>query len=80
MNSRVPIKVESWLTRPSLELDYVFSVPTKKHMNYQVGTVFPYWCKTQLLRKKGLPEPRLYQFDQYSDNTARTTTMEKSGV
>lgn len=36
-------------------------------MNYQVGTVLPYWFKTQILRKKGLQEPKLYQFGEYSD-------------
>lgn len=57
------------LTEQSLELDYVFAVPTRKHMNYQVGTVAPYWFKTQILRKKGLKEPKLYQFDDYSEPT-----------
>lgn len=50
------------------ELDYVFAVPTRKHMSYQVGTVAPYWIKTYILRRKGLPEPKLYRFDEYSDN------------
>lgn len=36
-------------------------------MNYQVGTVLPYWVKTYILRRKGLPEPKLYRFDEYSD-------------
>lgn len=36
-------------------------------MNYQVGTVLPYWFKTQIFRKKGLQEPKLYRFDEYSD-------------
>lgn len=34
------------------ELDYVFAVPTRKHMTYQTGTVLPYWFKTQILRRK----------------------------
>lgn len=49
------------------ELDYVFAVPTTKHMNYQVGTVLPYWFKTQILRKKGLVSPTLYQGGGYNE-------------
>lgn len=52
------------------ELDYVFAVPTRRHMNYQVGTVAPYWFKTVILRRKGLQSPTLYRFDQYSDRSA----------
>jgi hypothetical protein len=36
-------------------------------MNYQVGTVLPYWFKTQILRKKGLTSPTLYKHDEYSE-------------
>jgi hypothetical protein len=32
-------------------------------MNYQVGTVLPYWVKTQIFRRKGLTPPQLYQFE-----------------
>lgn len=61
-------------------------------MKYQVGTVAPYWIKTQILRRKGLTPPQLYKFDQYSEgqteeyphngkesqpNVAETTTTEK---
>ncbi|KAK5070395.1 hypothetical protein LTS08_007775 [Lithohypha guttulata] len=45
------------------ELDYVFGVPTRTHMKYQVGTVLPYWLKTTVLRQKGHPSPQLYKFD-----------------
>ena len=50
-------------TNTHVELDYVFGVPTTKHMNYQVGTVLPYWFKTQIFRRKGLTPPQLYQFE-----------------
>ena len=50
------------------ELDYIFAVPTRKHMNYQVTKVAPYWIKTQILRRKGLTPPTLYNFDSLSDN------------
>ncbi|PCG96148.1 General substrate transporter [Penicillium occitanis (nom. inval.)] len=27
------------------ELDYIFAVPTRRHMSYQINTVLPYWFK-----------------------------------
>jgi Sugar (and other) transporter len=45
------------------ELDYVFAVPTRTHCSYQWGQVLPYWIKTWIFRRKGLPEPQLYKFD-----------------
>jgi MFS family permease len=46
------------------ELDYVFAVPTRTHMKFQVSEVAPYWINTYILRKKGLKEPQLYKFDE----------------
>lgn len=37
-------------------------------MKYQVNQVLPYWIKTQIFRRKGLPEPQLYKFDEYSQD------------
>lgn len=54
------------LISPPTELDYVFAVPTTRHMNYQLFEVLPYWIKTQILRKKGLPSPVLYKLNEYS--------------
>ncbi|EXJ64595.1 hypothetical protein A1O7_00932 [Cladophialophora yegresii CBS 114405] len=45
------------------ELDYVFAVPTRTHMHYQINQVAPYWFKTNVLRRKGLTPPQLYKFD-----------------
>jgi hypothetical protein len=45
------------------ELDYVFAVPTRTHMSYQMNQVAPYWFNTTVLRRKGLTSPRLYKFD-----------------
>ncbi|KAJ9608085.1 hypothetical protein H2200_007073 [Cladophialophora chaetospira] len=46
------------------ELDYVFAVPTRTHMNYQIKQVAPYWFKTVVLRRKGLVSPQLYKIEQ----------------
>ncbi|RMZ83128.1 hypothetical protein DV738_g1249, partial [Chaetothyriales sp. CBS 135597] len=45
------------------ELDYIFAVPTRTHMNFQLGKAMPYWIKTYILRRKGLTKPELYHFD-----------------
>ena len=46
------------------ELDYVFAVPTRTHMKYQVTQVAPYFFKRHVFRRKGLKEPQLYRFEE----------------
>ncbi|RVX71853.1 hypothetical protein B0A52_04252 [Exophiala mesophila] len=59
------------------ELDYVFAVPTRTHMRYQLFKVLPYWVRTQILRRKGLTPPQLYKFsDERGDHTPDPTTDE----
>ncbi|OCK79526.1 MFS transporter [Lepidopterella palustris CBS 459.81] len=41
------------------ELDYVFAVPTRTHMRYQITKVAPWWFKRYVLRRP-LESPRLY--------------------
>ena len=48
------------------ELDYVFSVPTKTHAKYQLGTVLPWWCRRYLFGKKDEVCPGLYHTDSSS--------------
>ncbi|KAL8773575.1 MAG: hypothetical protein Q9209_001680 [Squamulea sp. 1 TL-2023] len=43
------------------ELDYIFAVPTRKHMHYQVAKVLPYSIKRYILRRDVELEP-LYKF------------------
>lgn len=78
MNALAFVMIFLWMPetkqRSLEELDYVFGVPTRTHMNYQVGTVAPYWIKHNILRKKGLTSPTLYNFktDSYSDKDEPT--------
>ncbi|EED19194.1 galactose-proton symport, putative [Talaromyces stipitatus ATCC 10500] len=44
------------------ELDYIFAVPTRRHMSYQLRTALPYWFKRYVLRQNVKLEP-LYHFD-----------------
>jgi sugar porter (SP) family MFS transporter len=51
------------------ELDYVFAVPTSKHISYQ-GTVFlPYWIKKWVLWRRDTVLPPLYNFDEVESIT-----------
>jgi sugar porter (SP) family MFS transporter len=79
MNAIAFVMIFLWLPetkQKSLEeLDHVFAVPTRTHMKYQVGTVAPYWFKTQVLRQKGLTSPQLYTFDNQLDNRQMDTDL-----
>lgn len=55
------------------ELDQTFSVPTKTFSSYQVKTVFPWWVKRYILRKKDaycppleIPEGRARRASSYA--------------
>ncbi|KAG6833161.1 hypothetical protein H0H87_010548 [Tephrocybe sp. NHM501043] len=50
------------------ELDYVFAVPTSRHMSYQAKTFLPYWVKRYILFHKVELEP-LYNFDEVESIT-----------
>jgi hypothetical protein len=43
------------------ELDYIFAVPTRTHMRYQVTQNLPWWFNTYILRRRGLSKPVLYK-------------------
>lgn len=45
------------------ELDYVFAVPTRTHMHYQVTKALPWWIKRYVLRQKGAKLEPLYRFE-----------------
>ena len=61
------------------ELDYIFAVPTRRHMSYQTATVLPYWIKTQIFRRKDLTPPRLYKFNDDAADTDRVVGGGKLG-
>ncbi|OJJ60914.1 hypothetical protein ASPSYDRAFT_87484 [Aspergillus sydowii CBS 593.65] len=45
------------------ELDYIFAVPTRKHVRYQVFEVLPWWIKRYVFRQKNAHLEPLYKFD-----------------
>ena len=50
------------------ELDYVFAVPTRRFIGYQVKTFLPYWLKRYVFFRKTQLEP-LYNFDEVESIT-----------
>ncbi|KAI0583419.1 Sugar-tr multi-domain protein [Pyrenophora tritici-repentis] len=57
------------------ELDYVFGVPTRTHMNYQLKKNLPWWFKTYILRREGLAKPQLYHFGDQRPAVSVTAQM-----
>lgn len=49
------------------ELDYVFSVSTRRHISYQVGTWLPWWIKRYLLFQRDAKLEPLYKLDGVED-------------
>jgi hypothetical protein len=46
------------------ELDYVFAVPMRTHMNFQIREAAPYWIRRYVLFRKNMgPAPELYKFE-----------------
>ncbi|KAF9476306.1 hypothetical protein BDN70DRAFT_952114 [Pholiota conissans] len=50
------------------ELDYVFAVPTSRHISYQVREFLPYWIRRYVLQQKVKLQP-LYQLDEVRKST-----------
>jgi len=67
------------------ELDYVFGVPTRKHMAFQSKEMFPWWFKRWVMMRKGEPMPQLYHFedttmmDLFSNEKVQTFRQEENG-
>lgn len=62
------------------ELDYIFAVPTRTFMRYQLSKALPYWIKTNILRKKGLKLEPLYHFDDIKEKDNTSDTGSGTGI
>lgn len=52
------------------ELDYIFAVPTRTHMRYQITKALPYFIDRWIRRNKNAVLEPLYTFDSADDNDA----------
>ncbi|KAF8498008.1 general substrate transporter [Gautieria morchelliformis] len=50
------------------ELDYVFAVPTRTHVKYQLTKALPYWFKRYVFMDKSVTLEPLYQFDAVAED------------
>jgi hypothetical protein len=58
------------------ELDYIFAVPMKRFMSYQINTWLPWWFKHYVLRKKDAKLVPLYQFEDGVANQSKEKDAE----
>lgn len=56
------------------ELDYVFAVPTRKHINYQATKAVPFFFKRVRFNKSAKLEP-LYTFDHVASDATRSASV-----
>ena len=61
------------------ELDYIFAVPTRVHMRYQLSTALPYWVKRYIFRMSVELEP-LYKLDHLAAGDEVTAEVRKRSV
>jgi len=57
------------------ELDYIFAVPTRTHMHYQITKALPYFINRWILRRKSAVLEPLYHFDTSSNDQDRIEAM-----
>lgn len=73
------------------ELDYIFAVPTRTFMKYQINTFLPWWFKRYVLCNKRAKLEPLYHFDRvervvsedesdHIDNKTKTEFRENTAV
>jgi MFS family permease len=51
------------------ELDYIFAVPTRTHMRYQLTKALPWWINRWVLQRKDAVLEPLYHFDHITDQS-----------
>lgn len=57
------------------ELDYVFAVPTRKHMSYQTKKAMPYFFQRWVKFDKNAKLEPLYTFDHVQSEVARSSSV-----
>jgi hypothetical protein len=57
------------------ELDYIFAVPTRTHMRYQLTKALPYWINRWVFQRKDAVLEPLYTFDSNHTHEDRINEM-----
>lgn len=64
------------------ELDWIFAVPSRRFMRYQMSEALPWWVKRWVLFRKDAKLKPLYQFEgtmMVGDEDSDTTLPNKTG-
>jgi sugar porter (SP) family MFS transporter len=61
------------------ELDYIFAVPTRTFIHYNITKAVPYWWNHGILRRN-VPEPYLYHFDRPEHKKEKTASQEAVAI
>lgn len=59
------------------ELDYIFGVPTKVHMHYQITKALPYFVQRYIYWNKSSTLEPLYHFDKIRASADSTDSLDK---
>ena len=62
------------------ELDYVFAVPTAKHMKYQTTKAFPWFIQRHVFRNKNSRLEPLCKFDEHLASDQARAVSVSAGV
>ncbi|KAF7947364.1 uncharacterized protein EAE97_004613 [Botrytis byssoidea] len=57
------------------ELDYIFAIPTRTFMKYQITKTLPYWIQRYVFFNKNAVLEPLYRFDETADYRAPDTKL-----
>lgn len=65
--------VPETMQRTLEELDYVFAVPVRTFMKYQLTVALPWWFKKYVFFQWSATKPPLYQFDDVASDLRRAS-------
>jgi hypothetical protein len=65
--------VPETMQRTLEELDYVFAVPVRTFMKYQLTVALPWWFKKYVFFQWSATKPPLYQFDEVPSDLRRVS-------
>lgn len=60
------------------ELDYIFAIPTRTFMRYQITKTLPYWVQRYVFFNKNAVLEPLYHFDQTADFNTKDTKIQQN--
>ena len=72
--------VPETMQRTLEELDYVFAVPVRTFMKYQITVALPWWFKKYVLFQKEASKPPLYSFDAVASDLRKSSVHQAAGI